>query len=199
MDPITLEIRYVGKTVGTLIRRLNQHMCAQNRARNNHTCNWLNKLKQEKQRPIISLLDSVDNEVWEDMEKYWIEQLTQWGFKLTNTTPGGGCGSLGYTHTESAKSRIGKLNSRPKSEEWKKNAADAMRNSVAVPIVQYDKFTNEVIKRWESVCYISKALNDPTGSKKKNITACCKGKRPSAYGYVWKYENIELSDKEQIG
>lgn len=51
-----------------------------------------------------------------------------------------------------------------------------------IPVVQYDKQGN-VIKIWDCATTASKELN----ILNTNITACCKGRCKSAYGYIWKY------------
>lgn len=52
----------------------------------------------------------------------------------------------------------------------------------AKKIIQYDKKGN-YIKTWDCILEASRVLkiND------KNICACAKGKRPTAYNYIWKY------------
>lgn len=196
-DPFTGEIKYVGKTNGSLTRRINQHLCSQNLQNKSHTIYWLKQLKSNNARPIIEDLEICSLDVWQEREIYWIEQCRQWGFKLTNTTIGGDVGCLGYKHTEEAKKRIGILNSRPKSKEWIENAAIAMRKRVAKEVYQYD-FDGKLIKIWSSLFEICNFLGDETLSKRKNISACCYGKRRSAYGFIWKYENTELKDKEPL-
>ena len=54
-----------------------------------------------------------------------------------------------------------------------------------IPIIMCDKITHQPIKEFDSAKTASKYLNKTNGS---HITACCKGKLPSAYGYYWKYK-----------
>jgi hypothetical protein len=189
-DPFNNEIKYVGKTKSSIKHRLNQHCCKQNLKNKSHTINWIKSLLKKNAKPIIEELDEVNDENWETEEKYWIEQLIQWGFKLTNTTKGGETGCLGYKHTISAKRRISILNSRPKSQEWIDNTARASRKAKARRTIQKD-LNGKCIKVWDSASVAANFLGDPTRSKLKNIVACCRGKRKSAYGYMWEYEIIE--------
>lgn len=53
-------------------------------------------------------------------------------------------------------------------------------NSVIVN--QYD-LDGTFIKKWYCIRNIEKTL----GFDNRNISACCRGKRPTAYGYKWKY------------
>ena len=91
------EIRYVGKTKQTLKRRLQGHICCAKKAKaegkvTNHTYNWINHELELGNTIIIEELDSMEfeeNESWDWLEIYWIEQMKIWGFSLTNIRPGG--------------------------------------------------------------------------------------------------------------
>lgn len=87
-DPITLEVRYVGKTVQGLEKRLNQHLLDSKKFKNLNS-NWLKSLKRKSLKPIIEELDEVDESKWIEAEIYWIAQLKAWGFNLNNHTIGG--------------------------------------------------------------------------------------------------------------
>lgn len=198
-DPITNEIRYVGKTNKSLKIRYNAHISAYKLSREkSHKNSWIISLKNKGLKPVIELLDIVENSEWIFWEQYWISQMFTWGFNLTNMTKGGegclgGVGSLGYKHTEQAKQNISIKNSKPKSENWKRNAAEAMRKTVAKPILQFNK-QNELIKEWISFYDVANSINLEGNrfSTIKNIHACCNNKRKSAYGFIWKYkESIE--------
>ena len=69
------------------------------------------------------------------------------------------------------------------SEEQKQKISEA--NSIK--IAQYDKETNELIKIWGSATDIKREL----GINRSSICLCCKGKRKSAGGYIWKYADDE--------
>ena len=51
------------------------------------------------------------------------------------------------------------------------------------PILQYDRNGN-FIKEYESIKQASEELN----KNNSNIVACCKGKRKTAFNYIWKYK-----------
>lgn len=89
-DPITNQIRYVGKT-NNIVQRYKAHL---NKAKRHqkHMFNWINALKKEGLKPIMEIIDVVSIEEWKFWEQYWISQLKTWGFKLINYTNGGdGC------------------------------------------------------------------------------------------------------------
>jgi hypothetical protein len=61
-------------------------------------------LKNDK-RPIISVLDTVEEDNWQYWEKHWIEKLRNEGYKLTNLTEGGQGGN-GFNHSEESKQKM---------------------------------------------------------------------------------------------
>lgn len=198
-DPITNEIRYVGKTKRELRFRIYAHLSNYKlRHEKSHKNSWILSLKRINLNPIVEILDIVNEEDWEFWEIYWIYQIKSWGFDLTNMTKGGeggsGKGPLGYKHTDEAKKRISIANSGRKSKEWLKNISESMKK----PIIQYDLFGN-FIKEWDSTTDAALYLGDI--EKKKNISAVLNSKynKKSAYGYIWKFkEIIELQDKELV-
>ena len=89
-DPITKEVRYVGKA-NNVSQRYKAHL---NGARKHqiHKKNWINGLKKLKLKPIIDVIDIVPIDEWVFWETYWISQFKTWGFNLINYTNGGdGC------------------------------------------------------------------------------------------------------------
>lgn len=54
-------------------------------------------------------------------------------------------------------------------------------------IMQLDKNTNEVVKEYASATDASVEMFG-TSQKKRAITCCARGERPTAYGYSWKYK-----------
>lgn len=87
-DPITNEIRYVGKTIN-IERRLNQHVAESVKAKN-HKASWIKSLIKKGVVPKIEIIDEIKDENWEWLEIYWISQFKAWGFDLVNSTTGGG-------------------------------------------------------------------------------------------------------------
>lgn len=187
-DPITNEVRYIGKTKRKLVDRMYSHTSNYKLEKEKSYKNsWIKSLKNKNLKPIIEELDLVEENNWEFWEQFYINLFRSWGFKLTNMTKGGegssgGKGCLGYKHTEEAKKRISIANSKPKSKEWIQNAAKGKYK----PISQYD-LQNNYIRDWESTTTAAIALGDI--NKKKNISSCLKGKKKSAYGYIWKLQN----------
>ena len=173
-DPRNGQIRYVGKTKQTLQMRYYSHVSFYKLQREkSHKNSWILQLLKLGLKPIIKLVEEVNESEWQDTEMYWISQLKVWGYNLTNMTKGGesgngGKGCLGYKHTEEAKRNISIKNSKPKSQEWIDNVANSMRKSTAKPIVQIT-LSGEFIKRHESfytACLEVNVLGKPTSTKK---------------------------------
>ena len=107
-----------------------------------------------------------------------------------NETLGGdGGGMYKKHHTEEAKEKISKARKEIGfSAEHKKHISEAKsgtKHHQAKKVYQYTK-DMEFIKEWS---YMTEASNE-LGICKGNISLCCLGKRPSAGGFVWKYEMI---------
>lgn len=119
--PDTLEIRYVGKTVRSLSRRLGNHVAnAKGNKHNKHLSNWILSILALGKRPIIELIEEVDSSLWQEREKYWITQFPN----LINLTEGGD-GCEGFLHDEATRLKCGIANvGRRHTQEFK----DAMSN-----------------------------------------------------------------------
>ena len=92
-DPITKDVRYVGKTNNPKLRK-RSHLwkCDKNKS---HCYKWVNSVLKKGLKPIFTVIDEIDGN-WEWLEMYWIEQFKVWGANLTNITKGGeGCYGAG--------------------------------------------------------------------------------------------------------
>jgi len=72
-NPLTNEIRYIGKTVN-LENRLKGHL---KEARNissktTYKVSWIRSLLKQGQEPILNIIDEVPSKDWEFWEKYYI-------------------------------------------------------------------------------------------------------------------------------
>lgn len=122
--PDTLEIRYVGKTVRALSRRLGNHIAnAKGNKHNKHLSNWILAILAEGKRPIIELIEECNHDCWQEREKYWISQYAN----LINLTEGGD-GCKGFLHDEATKKKCRLANLGKKhSEEFKKNMSNRLK------------------------------------------------------------------------
>lgn len=73
---------------------------------------------------------------------------------------------------------------RSQDVKWLEANRESTRKSRNKPVLQLDKVTGEVIRCWECAADVEREL----GFNHSNIAACCKGKRNSAGGYRWCFE-----------
>lgn len=187
-DPITNQIRYVGKTTNPHSRYYEHTRPGNVNHIITHKNCWIKSLRAKGLKPILEVIDIVSEAEWQFWEEYWICQIKAWGFDLTNMTLGGE-GALGvskknsFKHTEEAKAKIAAKNKAiKKTPEWIARVAEGSKKS----ILQYS-LNGEFIKEWDSA---SNAALQLTGNKenKKNISAVCRKTRNKAYGYKWSFK-----------
>lgn len=114
------EIRYVGKTKNNIKKRLYSHIKECKSEKKSHKINWIKSLLERGETPKINIIDEVPEKDWEFWEMYWIEQLKQWGFNLTNLTKGG-FGANGYKHDSISRKKMKKSKLGIKLSESHKN------------------------------------------------------------------------------
>jgi hypothetical protein len=89
LDPRTLMVRYVGKTVSRLSLRLSQHINqAHLPGHNTRRDNWIRSLRAIGLSPLIGKIEAC-GEDWSCREKYWIGRFRAEGVDLTNHADGG--------------------------------------------------------------------------------------------------------------
>lgn len=85
-DPLTDEIRYIGKT-NNIKARYSHHIACNDV--NKHKINWILSLKELKLKPELVILEKTNEQEWEEREKYWIKHGRDNGWRLTNISDGG--------------------------------------------------------------------------------------------------------------
>lgn len=148
--PIANTVRYIGKT-NNPESRLMSHVSAAKRERKDHyTARWIRKLVREGFRPTMEILETLDDsEPWEEYERFYIEHGEYFGWRLTNTNPGGEGG--GYIRPE-------------EKEEWKlkvragftaevrEHISKEVRAAINNPVTKAVQREN-MRKRWEDPIY----------------------------------------------
>jgi hypothetical protein len=199
MDPITDEIRYIGKSINPTQRYRKHIYETKTKNLNNHKINWIKSLLNKNLKPKMDIIDSIEGD-WVWLEEYWISQFLTWGFNLVNSTNGGENPPSwkGRTHSDEYKEirRNLMLTNNPSkhmTNEWKQNISLAHKKNGFIPnkasesnkikVNQYS-LNNEFIKTWNSITEAAKAvgLKRPTG-----ISAVCNNKRNKAGGFKWSY------------
>ena len=87
-EPRKGEIRYVGKTIGKLTRRLSSHLSEARSGVKNHRCNWIRSLLKRGVLPTIQMVGEVEGDGNQE-EIAWIVYGQIAGWKLVNETDGG--------------------------------------------------------------------------------------------------------------
>jgi len=175
IDPITYDIRYVGKTKYSLNDRLCKHLITREK---NHRANWIKSLIKKGLKPIIKLIEEVQESEWISSEKYWINQFKEWGFNLTNATEGGESGIISPQCREACiRSNKGKKQS--------KDLINKRKKSLCKPVLQFTKNGN-FINEYPSASEASRLIN----GNLSHITECCnnKSKRLTHKNFIWKYK-----------
>lgn len=155
--PISKEIRYIGVTTQKLSVRLSQHIWDSKKRSTMYKSNWINSLSE---KPLIELIEEVNELNWEEREIYWINFYKSG--KLTNYCKGGK-GVVIDRHS-SGKERSAKA-------KYKK-------------VLQISK-DKVIIKEWESPTIAAKEL----GISRMALQKCCSKSKNNifSYGFYWVY------------
>lgn len=204
-DSLTNEIRYVGKTKNLIQRKYN-HL-NKSRDKNTHKRNWINLLIKEGRKPIMEVLDIVDDLEWKYWEKYWIQQIKAWGFRLVNCTSGGdGLSFANKTSFKKGSIPWNKGNKKPKilkppvgkSENCVKNYFKVGHTSwnkgnIGIKlkpdknVYQYSALTGCFLNKWNTAKHASISLN----INAQAIGQCARGVLKTSGGFIWSYNYTE--------
>jgi len=110
--PRTNEIKYIGKTIQSLSKRLKNHMHPTQKD-GSYRANWIRELKEDSLKPSIQLIEECEETIWEEREMYWIGFYSNL-FTLVNYTKGGNGGHHVKISTKEKLSLTYK-------EKWKNN------------------------------------------------------------------------------
>lgn len=94
LEPTTNEIRYVGKATD-LDTRVRKHLQPSKLIENTHKNNWLKKLINQNEKPLVVVLKKCEDE--KDLNQSEIQYINEYktlGCKLTNATEGGDGGRM---------------------------------------------------------------------------------------------------------
>lgn len=173
-EPDSLDIRYVGKTVNSLLSRLGSHISdAKNQNINNHRVNWLRKLINGGKLPVIEEIDKCPWNESQGLETYYISYYKNLGCNLVNETEGGE-GTLGNKQ----------------SQETVQKRKDSLRKELP-KVYQYD-LTGKLIKEWDNAPLAAETL----GLKSSGITRCLRGDRYKYKNYIWKYDLVDNASED---
>tara|TARA_R110000868_G_scaffold76573_3_gene220129 strand:+ start:10312 stop:10968 length:657 start_codon:yes stop_codon:yes gene_type:complete len=201
IDPITNEVRYIGKTKKVLKKRLYEHLTIRNLKPKTHKNHWIRSLLSKNLKPKIELLEITDEHTWQLSEQQHIKRFRGSGVNLTNATNGGD-GALGCKRSresiqkilDTKKKRYGELAFK-NSEETKRKLSEAMKgkthskeqteyvaNLIRSTILQYD-LDNNLLNEWHGIRKAADAL----GIRHTSIIGCLKGRSKTSGGFIWRY------------
>lgn len=88
--PIANTVRYIGKTNNPDYRFASHLTSAKSGKYSHYTAKWLRKVLAAGLRPTMEILEELDDaEPWEEYERFYIQFGEEFGWRLTNTNPGG--------------------------------------------------------------------------------------------------------------
>jgi GIY-YIG catalytic domain len=107
-DPRTGFVRYIGKTAGTLKKRMREHLCRARRGdRCGHVYTWLRAIGLKPGEDVME--DGIEgDEALADAERFWIASLKAAGAILVNHTDGGE-GGTGYKHSPEMRQKLSEI------------------------------------------------------------------------------------------
>jgi hypothetical protein len=156
-DPDTEEIRYIGKTMTSVARRLTGHRDCMRKGRQTHLYNWMRSLSRD---PVGRVLEE-DPEDLVEAEIRWIAWGRSQGLRLTNLTDGGE-GVPGRICSDATRAKISAANKGRKfPPEFGQRHSEAIRGSV-VPQERRDRISLSLKGR-----SISSEHRDRIGQSKK--------------------------------
>lgn len=164
-DPISKEIKYIGKTKN-LKDRLQRHMTPCNLKQTwQSKTKWLKYLKNNGLKPIMEVLDQGDENNIDQLEVYWISQFKEWGFKLKNETIGG-------------------VQPTPKGTKLRKRHIEKLKKSIKTKkiVVQYT-LDNIFVDEYESIADAERK------TKFCHISDSCNGKRKSCGEFYFRFKD----------
>ena len=196
---------YIGKTVFSIDKRFKEHCCDAFKQRNKERPLYKAMREYGIEHFYIELIEECDDNLASDREIYWIGLYNTYsnGYNATY----GGDGKFLYNHKNIAM----RLKEHPYSFDISKEfncCVEIIREiaqeyniklkssspSSSKHVVAYTK-NGEKIEEFDSTvlasqwCFEQGKCADLCSGVRAHISACANGKRKTAYGYIWKYED----------
>jgi hypothetical protein len=154
IDPRDNKIRYIGKTCGSLSKRLSGHYRDKGHT---HKTMWIKNLKNDNLKPLIKSIGTYDESIVNGMEIFWIDYFKRCGCKLTNMTIGGESGFNGGKHSEESRQKIGEYwKGRKLTEEHRKIMSETHKGKTISE--EHKEIIRETWKRRKEVGFSEETL-----------------------------------------
>lgn len=212
--PDTQEIRYVGKTVQQLKYRLATHISRSKKYRYAYVNCWIYSLLQEGKKPLIELIEEIEDNLWEEREIYWIQYYSS-RTRLTNFQLGGGHSNVGKELKEEHRKAISEsLKGKPRDEETKRKISESHKGKIlsestkqklrdynlgkAISLETKIKMSKGGVEQYDKEgvllnTYISlQEAATQMNLFKGNISSACTGRLKTYGGFKWKYKNEDI-------
>lgn len=183
IDPITLKVRYIGRTKNSLEKRLGEHISKSKLNYNNtHKANWIKSLLSHNLKPIIRKLCIVEG--WAD--SYNIERLliNKYKNRLLNHNDRGE-GGLNTQVTAIMKNKISN-----KLKEYFKDP----KNKRGLKEVFVYNLKGEFIKKFNSRAEAAKELK----LSRKCISKCFMKNKTRLHIHGYQFSDIQLDKKDDL-
>lgn len=162
-DSSTDEIRYVGKAKNPY-KRFEQHLReAKANKYSSHKDNWIRILLSKNIEVKMEILDFIEDIDWKWLEIYWIAQLRNWGFKLTNMTDGGDGNNNQIFSEESNIKRSNALLGISRPEDVKSKISESHKGK------KLSNITKEKLRQ----CNLGKTYSEESKLKKSKKVKMC--------------------------
>lgn len=157
-DPRDGAVRYVGKTITSLRRRLSGHISRAKKPQH-HSQRWIAGLLGLGFTPIIELIEIAAQD-WQDRERFWIAHYRGAGARLTNLSDGGET-PTGIVITDATRDRMSKSQKASYASDpvRLKKSGDRMRALVADPVWSVGQ-SARLRARWSSPAAREKQSED---------------------------------------
>ena len=189
IDPITNDVRYVGKTVSLLQKRLWNH-CRDKSI--THKTSWIKSLKENGLKPLIRTVELCNENELNDREIYWIYYFRKI-YNLTNLTDGGDGLPIGFKHSVDTKKKISESSKKENNGKFKighkrLNDEKALEN-IKKNILVYD-IDGNFIKEIKGIKTASVILN----INKNLISSCLKNhsEHTKEFRFFYYFDNYPI-------
>lgn len=195
---------YVGKTNRTVKERYQEHLLAIHKSVNDDRKLYKAFKKYGIENFDLALIEECTTENVEDREMHWIEHYDSYRNGYNMTLGGDGksyvqempviemyyqCQNVTETAKRMGIDRETVSNILHANDIEVKSNSDVMRDKFGVNVCQYHKdgkFIQKHNSAMEAAASIGKS-NEKSNGAASHIMDVCKGKRKSAYGYIWKF------------